>query len=243
MGGVYIGPSGWSYKHWKDGFFKGVPQRKWLEHCTTQFTGIEVNATYYRHLNPSVYAGWRERTPEGFAFAVKGHRYVTHIKKLKDVGEKVNRMRESLAVMGDRLRVVFWQLPPGLHAKPDRLVEFLRVLDGWPEVRHGIEFRHESWFTAETASVLEAHRVANVISDCGKWPLWPAVTTDLAYVRLHGAVRSYASSYQDEDGLEPWVAKVTKWQSEGREVHVYFDNDAEGHAPFDALALRKATGL
>lgn len=238
---LFIGTSGWSYRHWKDRFFAGVPQRRWLEHLTRHFTGVEINATFYRHMAPTAYAGWRDRTPDDFAIAIKGHRHITHNKKIKDVHSEINILNKESSSLGERLRVVFWQLPPGLHADQGRLAAFLEALALWPGVRHGIEFRHPSWFTAGTASLLETHRVANVISDAGKWPLWPAVTTDLAYVRLHGQERTYASAY-GEDGLRPWADKVEDWRREGLEVHVYFDNDFDCAAPYDAFRLMEMVG-
>jgi uncharacterized protein YecE (DUF72 family) len=234
--GAFIGTSGWSYPGWRSGFYSGVAQRKWLAHCAAHFTGIEVNATFYRQMKESTLMRWRDETPERFAFAVKGHRFVTHIGRLKAPADPVARQREAVAALGPKLRVVLWQLPASLHKDMARLNRLLAALDGWPEARHTVEFRHTSWFDDEVAAALAAHRVAACISDAADWPMWEAVTTDLAYVRLHGHTRTYASPYSEPD-LSVWAERARGWLKEGREVHVYFDNDMEGAAPFDAMRL------
>lgn len=233
---LFVGTSGWSYAHWKDGFFVGVPRRKWLIHCAGIFTGVEVNASYYRFLAPTTYAKWRVETPQDFAFALKGHKVITHSHRLKNAEEMVGRFRDSVSDLGERLHVVLWQLPPNMVRNDERLRSFCEVLDDWPSVRHVIEFRHASWFDDETAAILATHNIANCISDAGNWPRWDAVTGNLAYVRLHGVERTYASAY-GKSGLRPWAEMIEAWLRSGYTVHLYFDNDAEGAAPYDALAL------
>ncbi len=233
---VCVGTSGWSYPGWRSGFYKGIPQRRWLAHCAGHFTGIEVNATFYRFMKPSAFAGWRAQTPDAFAFALKGHRLVTHRSRLKDTGETLENLKDSFAPLGDKLAAVLWQLPPNLEKDADLLRAFAGALAAWPEAPHVLEFRHRSWFDRETAAILEAHGLANCLSDAGRWPLWDAVTAGLVYVRLHGHERTYASEYGDE-GLKPWAERIAGWLAEGRRVHVYFDNDAEGAAPYDAMRL------
>lgn len=235
---AFIGTSGWSYAGWRSGFYAGVPQRKWLAHCAAHFTGVEVNATFYRQIKEVTLERWRDETPEDFAFAVKGHRFVTHIDRLKAPAAPVARQREAVAALGPKLRVVLWQFPASLHKDMERLGRLLEALDAWAEVRHAVEFRHTSWFDDEVAEALGGHRVAACISDAADWPMWEAVTTDLAYVRLHGHTRTYASAYSDPE-LAVWAGRARGWLAQGREVHVYFDNDAEGAAPFDAMRLLK----
>ena len=240
-GGLFIGTSGWNYPAWRADFYEGVPQRKWLAHCAEHFTGIEVNGTFYRPFKPEIVARWFESTPDGFAFAAKGHRAVTHYSRLVNVGDSIARMREQMAPLDGKLAVVLWQLPPGLKQDLAVLESFAVSLEAWPETAHAIEFRHESWFDAETEKILNAHRLANVISDAARWPIWDAVTGRLAYVRLHGHDRTYASEY-GAAGLKPWARRVKAWRHEGKSVHVYFDNDAEGAAPRDAMKLIEMTG-
>lgn len=236
-----IGTSGWNYPAWKDGFYAGIKQRDWLGFCAGRFTGIEVNATFYREMRETTFARWRDVTPGGFLFAIKGHRFITHRRLLAEPEEPLARQRGNAAALGKKLGAVLWQLPPRFAKDMARLERFLRALDGWPEARHALEFRHRSWFDAEVADMLGAYRAANCISDAASWPMWEAVTSDLVYVRLHGHERTYASSYDDAQ-LEAWAARARTWLTEGRDVHVYFDNDAEGAAPWNALRLLEMLG-
>jgi uncharacterized protein YecE (DUF72 family) len=235
-GKAYIGTSGWNYKSWRNGFYGNTPQKRWLRFCAERFSAIEVNGTFYRLQEKSTFKKWRDETPTGFPFAVKGHRYVTHNKKLLDVGEAVIRCRESASPLGERLAAVVWQLPAFLKKNFGRLEQFLEDLGQWKSTRHAIEFRHKSWFDDEIAECLERHKVAVCMSDAPDWPMWDRVTTDLVYIRLHGHTRKYASSYSNAS-LAKWAARIRCWLKEDRDVHVYFDNDAEGAAPRNALTL------
>jgi uncharacterized protein YecE (DUF72 family) len=233
---AYIGTSGWNYKSWRHSFYGDRPQKQWLRFCAERFTGIEVNGTFYRLQEKSTFKKWRDETPEEFAFAIKGHRYVTHNKKLLDVAEPVIRCRESASPLGKRLVAVVWQLPAFLKKDIERLEKFLRNLRHWKSTRHAIEFRHKSWFDDEVADRLRRHAIAVCMSDAPDWPMWEEVTTDVVYVRLHGHTRKYASSYS-EPALRKWASRVQRWLQENCDVHVYFDNDAEGAAPRNALRL------
>lgn len=236
MARAFIGTSGWSYKGWRQSFLEGVPQSEWLRYCAQRFTGIEVNGTFYRLQSPETFRKWREETPPEFRFAIKGHRYVTHNKKLGEVDESIELMKEPAQPMGDKLAAVVWQLPESFGKSLEKLRAFLSGLQAWPETRHAIEFRDRSWFDGEVSQLLSRHDVAVCQSDAPDFPLWDEVTTDLVYVRLHGHTRKYASRYSSRL-LDQWAKKTRRWLKEGRDVHVYFDNDAEGHAPWDALRL------
>ncbi len=235
---AYIGTSGWNYKSWRQGFYGDTPQKDWLRFCAQRFTGIEVNGTFYRLQEKSTFKKWRDHTPDTFPFAIKGHRYVTHNKKLLNTEESVIRCRESASPMGKRLAAVVWQLPASLKKDIDRLEKFVKTLRHWTSTRHSIEFRHKSWFDVETAECLKRNEVAVCMSDAPDWPMWEEVTTDLVYIRLHGHTRKYASSYSSP-ALRKWAARIRRWLKENRAVHVYFDNDAEGAAPQNALTLLK----
>jgi uncharacterized protein YecE (DUF72 family) len=235
-GEAYIGTSGWNYKSWRKDFYGDTPQKQWLPFCAQHFTGIEVNGTFYRLQEKSTYKKWRNQTPEGFSFAIKGHRYVTHNKKLLDVEESVIRCREAASPLGDRLAAVVWQLPSSLRKDMTRLRRFVKDLRCWKSTRHTIEFRHPSWFDNDVAKCLSDHRVAVCMSDAPDWPMWEEVTTDLVYIRLHGHTRKYASNYS-RSTLRKWATRVRRWLDENRVVHVYFDNDAEGAAPQNARTL------
>jgi uncharacterized protein YecE (DUF72 family) len=235
-GKAYIGTSGWNYKTWRERFYGNTPQKQWLRFCAERFTAIEVNGTFYRLQPQSAFAKWRDETPDGFSFAIKGHRYVTHNKKLLNAEEPVTRCRDAAAPLGQRLAAVLWQLPAAFKKNIERLEEFLQVLQHWRSTRHAIEFRHKTWFDDEVAECLTKHAVAVCMSDAPDWPMWDRVTTDVVYIRLHGHTRKYASSYSKRS-LENWASRIHTWLNEKRDVHAYFDNDAEGAAPKNALTL------
>lgn len=222
-GRAHIGTSGWNYKSRRKDFYGNTPQKQWLRFCAEHFTGIEVNGTFYRLQEQSTFKKWRDTTPGNFSFAIKGHRYVTHNKKLIDVEESVIRCRESASPLGKSLAAVIWQLPAFLKKDADRLEKFLNTLRHWKSTRHAIEFRHKSWFDDEVAECLERHAVAACMSDAPDWPMWEEVTTDLVYIRLHGHTRKYASNYS-KPSLRKWAARIRHWLDENRAVHAYFDN-------------------
>jgi uncharacterized protein YecE (DUF72 family) len=233
---VYIGTSGWSYPAWKETFYRGVSRRDWLVRCAERFTALEINASFYRLQKAETFARWRDLTPPEFRFALKANRYLTHNRRLAAPASSIALERERALHLGGKLSAVVWQLPANLRRHDERLDGFLTALRAWPEVRHAVEFRHTSWFCAAVAQHLSAHGVAVCQSDAADWPMWPEVTTDLVYVRLHGHTRTYASAYSRVH-LQRWAARVRRWSDEGRLVHLYFDNDAEGAAPRDALRL------
>ena len=240
-GRSYVGTSGWNYESWRESFYRGRPKKEWLGIAARRFTAIEVNATFYRLQTVSTFRRWRKETPPEFRFAMKAHRYLTHNKKLKDPLPSLALERERASGLGPKLAAVVWQLPPNFHKNLERLEDFARALGRWRRVRHAIEFRHESWFDEEVAERLRLHRLAVCQSDARDWPLWNAVTTDFVYVRLHGHTVTYGSKYSNAQ-IDAWARRVKRWLAEGRDVHVYFDNDAFGHAPGNALRLLERIG-
>jgi uncharacterized protein YecE (DUF72 family) len=234
---LLIGTSGWSYETWKNGFYAGLPQKEWLRHCSTRFTALEINATFYRLQEPELLARWRDETPERFVFAMKANRYLTHYRRLLEPEASIDMERERAESLGGKLGAVLWQLPKNFQRHDARLEGFLEALRRhWP-TRHVLEFRHASWFVPEVAERLAAHGVAACISDAKDWPMWEQVTTDFAYVRLHGHTHTYHSGYSKRS-LERWAHRVRAWMAQGRDVHVYFDNTDAGAAPRNAMALR-----
>ena len=233
---VSIGTSGWDYPGWKDIFYAGVSKKKWLSHCSGKFTGIEVNATFYGMQKFSTFKRWHEETPPDFRFAIKGNKYLTHNKKLKDPEEPLFREKERALGLGEKLAAVLWQLPGNFKKNIVRLSLFAHQLSQWNETRHVIEFRHPSWFDNEVAECLSRNRIGICTSDAADWPMWDMMTTDLVYVRLHGHTRTYASAYETKE-LTHWGERVLEWHQKGYDVHVYFDNDAEGAAPYNAMQL------
>jgi uncharacterized protein YecE (DUF72 family) len=237
IGKTFVGTSGWVYKSWRQHLYEGVPLKKWLHHASRVFDTLEINGSFYSQIKPETYAKWREATPDGFRFSVKGHRFVTHYKRLLDCERSIQLLKDQAILLEHKLACVIWQLPAHLEGNPARLESFLGTLALWPEARHAIELRHKSWFTDDVARLLEQARVANCMGDAPDFPMWRAVTTDLVYVRLHGHTRKYASSYSPAH-LRRWADDAERWNAEGRDVYIYFDNDAEGAAVHNAITLR-----
>jgi uncharacterized protein YecE (DUF72 family) len=234
---IHVGTSGWTYASWKDLLYRNVPRTRWLEHYATQFNAVEVNATFYHALKPQTFRHLHEQTPAQFRFTIKANRYLTHVHRLHFPAAALERERAPTTNLGGKLAVVVWQLPSAMHLDPTRLAQFLERLVRWPDARHAVEFRHASWFVPEIARLLSAHRVAACQSDAADWPMWnDIVTTDLVYVRLHGHATTYCSSYSNH-ALHGWAERTRRWLSEGRAVHVYFDNTDLGHAPDNAATL------
>ena len=187
--------------------------------------------------NPGTFKKWFDETPATFRFALKANRYLTHNKKLLDPLPSVLIEKNHAEALGEKLAVVLWQLPGRLKRDLGRLKNFIDALQQWHEVRHSIEFRHESWFDDETADCLAQADIAVCLSDAKSWPMWDRITANLVYIRLHGHTRTYASSYSTYE-LADWAQLVDQWSRQGKEVHVYFDNDAECAAPFNAFGLQ-----
>lgn len=244
MARLFIGTSGWNYDDWKGSFYRGIPRKNWLRHCAEQLTALEINATFYGLQKVSTLRGWADATPDGFVFALKANRYLTHYRRLRDPDEPITVDRDRARALGDKLGAVLWQLPGNFHRTGDneaRLRAFLSALGRRWRTRHVIELRHRSWFEPRVAEALRDHGVAVCISDAADWPMWKEVTADFAYVRLHGHTRTYDSAYAKRS-LEKWAADVGGWLRGGRDVHVYFDNTDAGAAPRDALRLKKMLG-
>lgn len=241
-GQVFVGPSGWSYKSWVQTTNVGLPARDRLPVIARLFNAVEVNGSFYRQIRRETYAGWRDQTPDEFRFTAKGHRYLTHYKRLSGVDESISRMRQQMGGLGEKLAAVLWQLPSAFTIDLARLDDFLRALRAWPETRHALELRHRSWFNDEVRDRLSAARVAACISDAPDFPRWDVTTTDLVYVRLHGHTRKYASSYAAAS-LRRWAQQIRGWAAEGRDVHVYFDNDKDGAAVRNGLELTRLLDL
>jgi len=235
---AYIGTSGWVYAGWREHLYADTPVKKWLQVASRAFDALEINGSFYTQIKPETYERWYRETPEGFRFALKGHRFVTHYKRLKDCRDSIVRLRDQAAPLKEKLGAVIWQLPANCAASTERLEDFARSLQAWPHVRHALELRHTSWFTDETARIMRASNIAVCMGDAPDFPMWKEVTSDLVYVRLHGHTRKYASSYS-ERSLRAWADDARRWLAEGRDVHVYFDNDAEGHAVRNALRFQE----
>lgn len=265
-GRIRVGISGWTYAGWRGDFYpKGLIQRRELEYAAERLTSIEINGSFYSLQRPTSYAHWRDQTPDDFVFAVKGGRFITHLKKLAGVQTALaNFFASGVLALGPKLGPVLWQLPPNLGYDEQRLAEFFDLLPRTtlqaaelsrrhdakvPDdralvetaedrpIRHALEVRHPSFYTEEAIDLLAQHDIAYVVADtAGRWPLVERTTTDFMYARLHGDIELYTSGYTDE-ALDRWAAKAQSWAADGQDVFAYFDNDVKGYAPWDALAL------
>ncbi|QQQ80374.1 DUF72 domain-containing protein [Saccharothrix sp. 6-C] len=242
VGEIRIGTSGWRYPEWRGGFYpRGLQQRLELQFLSRRLDTVEINGSFYGLRKPTDFKSWFERTPENFVFAVKGHREITHTKRLRDVAKDVEEFFDSGVLdLGPKLGPILWQLPPSLPWRPERFAAFLDLLPG-PPVRHAIEVRHPSWDTPELVEVLARHGIALVVAEsAGRFPEPHELTTDFVYARLHGDEELYVSAYSDQ-ALDRWASRFREW-SAARDVYVYFDNTMGGAAPFDALALAERLG-
>jgi uncharacterized protein YecE (DUF72 family) len=234
---IHIGCSGWNYASWKDEFYGGLPPRRWLEHYARHFDTVEVNATFYRLPTVKAVQGWVDQTPADFVFAIKMSRYVTHVKRLRELPPSLELFYSRLEplVRSGKLGPVLWQLPPTFRRDDERLTEALRSL---PRGRHCFEFRHASWFAPEVMELLREHGVALVIGDRPDVHSFQTheLTADWTFVRFHSGTRGRRGNYSESE-LREWAVRLRSWPV--TEAFVYFNNDWEGFAPHNALRLKK----
>ena len=240
---IRVGCSGWNYAHWRNGVFypPRLPASRWLDFYAERFDTVEVNATFYRLPKREAVAHWVEQSPPGFLFAVKGSRYLTHIKRLLDLGQGLDRYYERIEplVRSPKLGPVLWQLPANFHRDDERLAAALERL---PPGRHCFEFRHGSWFVDEVYELLRSHGVALVVGDTPERPFqsheW---TADWTFLRFHHGHRGHRGNYSETE-LQEWAERIGGWGGRG-DVFAYFNNDWEGFAPRNALRLCELLGL
>lgn len=234
---VRIGCSGWNYDDWRGRLYpQHEPPRRWLELYAERFDTVEVNATFYRLPKRDAVAAWVAHTPERFLFAVKASRYLTHVKRLRDVHDGIARFYEPLEplIEAGRLGPVLWQLPETFQRDDQRLRDWLAAL---PQGRHTIEFRHASWFDAAVLDQLRRHQVALTIGDHPERPFQTHdATASWRYVRFHYGARGRDGNYSRTE-LEAWARRIAAWRRT-HDVYAYFNNDWRGYAPANALALR-----
>jgi uncharacterized protein YecE (DUF72 family) len=236
---VRIGCSGWNYAHWRNGVFypPRLAAKDWLAFYSGHFDTVELNATFYRLPRRSAVEQWVEKTPDDFTFAVKVSRYVTHVMRLRDTGEHLALLLDRIEPLlrSPKLGPLLWQLPPTFRRDDERLATALA--DFPPELRHAIEFRHQSWFAAEVLELLRSHNVALVIADRPEIRAFQThdLTADFVFVRLHHGSRGRSGNYSQTE-LEEWAERVRRWRESG-DVYVYFNNDWEGFAPRNATEL------
>lgn len=255
---IHIGTSGWVYPHWRGVFYPpDLPQSCWYNHYAKEFDTVEINYSFYRLPSEQAFDHWREQAPEGFVYAVKANRYITHVKRLKDAADPLERFLSRARQLGEKLGPILWQLPPRWRANTERLETFAALLTpnrsaeasalSLTEARsrrsltHAFEFRDPRWFVEPVRDILERHRLAFCIFDMPGLPCPAWVTSDVVYLRFHGSGEVYGDQYGRE-ALRPWATRIQEWLCEGHDVYAYFNNDPFGYAVDDALELRQLMG-
>lgn len=263
---VRIGISGWTYPPWRGIFYPpGLRQSDELRFASRSFSSIEINGSFYSLMRPESYTKWRIATPEGFVFAVKGSRFITHMLRLNDAKTALaNFFASGLLCLEDKLGPILWQVPPTFRFDVERLRSFFELLPRTTRelaqlarnhdlrlngraalnstcelsVRHALEVRHPSFLDPKYVDLLREYSIASCVADsAGLYPVIDDLTSDFVYLRLHGSKRLYTSGYSVEE-LRSWAARIERWALE-RPVYVYFDNDVKVRAPFDAMNLER----
>ncbi|MBU1871860.1 MAG: DUF72 domain-containing protein [Candidatus Omnitrophica bacterium] len=234
---VFVGTSGWNYSHWKKVFYPdGLPQREWLEYYLRFFSCVELNVTFYRLVKQATFKNWYGRTPKNFCFAVKGSRFITHIKRLKDTKEALDLFVKNATGLKEKLALILWQLPPGFKKDINRLTIFLNLLKK-TKLRHCFEFRNESWFNEEVYRLLEEYNFSLCIAHSARFPCEKVVTADYLYLRFHGGDSLYSSNYSDKE-LKAWAKFARQFKKE-KDIFVFFNNDSQGFAVKNALRFKE----
>ena len=246
-GALRVGCSGWNYKPWRGRFYPSeLPVREWLAYYAAQFDTVEINNTFYRLPERATFTGWRRQTPDGFLFAVKASRYLTHLKRLKEPADPLKRLFAAARGLGPRLGPVLYQLPGQFKLNLERLEVFLRNLPGRrrsrqasrvPPLRHVMEFRDRSWYVPEVFQLLDRAGVTLCLHDRIGSEIAGPFIGPIVYVRFHGPTGRYAGRYP-EAALRQWGERFIAQRRAGIDVFAYFNNDIDAAAPHDAALLR-----
>jgi len=242
-GKICIGTSGWVYPHWENIFYpEGLPSKDKLKYFSQHFKTTEVNYSFYRLPGPATYQNWYSQTPGDFLFTVKASRFITHIKRLKDVKEPWKIFIKNALNLKEKLGPVLFQFPSSFKATEEnikRLEDFLKYNYKLPttnyQLKLAFEFRHKTWCEEKIYKLLKKHRVAWVIADSPSFPKAEKVTADFVYLRMHGSKVLFSSKYTKKE-LNDLTEKIKKWKR-NKDVFVYFNNDAHGHAIENAKTL------
>ena len=233
---IRIGTSGWYYDHWKEVFYPvSLPKSKWFEHYAEHFDTVEVNNTFYHQPKLQTFKNWQKQAPKNFLFTIKANRFITHIKKLKDTQEPLERFFEGTSLLKSNLGPILYQLPPSLHKDLERLGGFLQTL---PKKYLAVfEFRHESWYSDDTFELLRKFNFGFCIHDMPGKKSPREVTADIVYVRFHGTTGRYSGSYPIST-LRDWAKWFKEQTKSARSIYAYFNNDIHGHAIKNAKQLK-----
>jgi len=261
-GEIRIGISGWKYKGWRGVFYPAkLPQKRELEFASREFSTIELNGSFYSLQRPESFACWRDETPDGFVFSIKGSRYITHLRRLREARQALaNFFAQGLLALGEKLGPILWQFPPNFKFDREKFAGFFKLLprstseavwlarehDSWMDersvttaghdrpLRHCVEIRNESFVVPEFIDLLREHNIGLVVADTVEWPLLMDVTSDFVYCRLHGSEQLYASGYT-ESALTQWGERITAWAQGGDSPDGRFAKPGRGapHHPRD----------
>ena len=250
---IYVGTSGWSYSHWKGVFYpERLSTSKWLGHYIKFFNCVELNVTFYRLVKKETFTKWYQKTPRDFYFVAKGSRFITHIKKLKDIKKPLDLFINNASGLKDKLAAILWQFPPsfsrpaidyssGIPPKAGkrslkRLELFLKLLKK-TGIRQVFEFRDDTWFDDEVYELFKTYNFCFCIAHSPRFPCKKVVTADFLYLRFHGGGSLYSSNYTDRE-LKGWAGFAGKFKK-NKDIFVFFNNDAQGFAVKNALRLRE----
>ncbi|MBD3272008.1 MAG: DUF72 domain-containing protein [Elusimicrobia bacterium] len=236
MKGIHIGTSGWHYKHWHDVFYPAeIQDESMLRYYCGNFKTVEINNSFYHLPKSKTLKAWHTAVPDGFVFAVKASRYITHMKKLKNCSEPVKKFLNRVETLRDKMGPVVFQLPPRWSKNPERLEEFLSIFPS--NHRFAFEFRDGSWFASEIYDLLAEYNAAFCIYDFNRRSSPREITADFVYLRLHGPDGAYRGSYS-ASYLSELAGEIKGWAEGNREVFCYFDNDQKGYAAENARQLQ-----
>lgn len=236
---IHVGTSGWSYQHWKEIFYPHkLAAAKWLPYYASQYSTTEINGSFYRLPSEDTVKKWAAQVPENFLFCPKMSRYLTHMKKLKDPEEPLERFFSVFEYMKKKIGPVLIQLPEMLRFNYDVAEHFYRLLRfQYKAYQFVLEVRHDTWLQEDSLTLMTKYNIGLVISQSGNvFPYSEMITAKNIYVRFHGPAELYASAYSDEE-LQSFAQKFRSWVNEGHEVWAYFNNDIHGHAVRDAQRL------
>jgi len=234
---VHIGTSGWHYRHWIGPFYPpGMRSAEFLAYHARRFSAVEINGSFYRMPSAKTLAEWRDAVPAGFRFAVKAHRFITHMKKLALPITTYAWFFDDIDILAPKLGPILFQLPPTWHLNIGRLEAFLVALPR--RYRYAFEFRNPTWLVPPVLALLRAHGVAFCIYDIDRFQSPIETTADFTYLRLHGPGARYQGRYGDA-ALREWARRIRGWAEKDQGVWCFFDNDRNGHAARDALRLKR----
>ena len=225
---VFIGTSGWQYPDFSERFYpEDLEKTDQLSYYARKFPTVEINNTFYQLPKVATIQKWVDQTPDGFVFAIKANRFITHMKNLLEPEETLPNFLDRISHFGDKCGPILFQLPPHWQINLDRLEKFLEHLP--KDYRYTFELRNKTWFKEETYALLRQYKAAFCIYDFNFSKSPRITTTDFAYTRLHGPGKAYQDPY-DEDTLKGWRDRISSWLEENKQVYCYFDNTYRGHA-------------